>query len=291
MKVFAPAKINLFLDIAGLRPDGYHEIETVFQTVSLSDEMRVVPAGEISLKVLENGGNGCPSDSGNIVWKAAERFFREFGINGGCAIRLKKNLPVQAGLGGGSSDGAAVLKALEKLFLKKSGAAEKRSFQRMAAGLGADVPFFLSGGCALAGGIGEKLTPLPTPKFWAVVVKPKIGLSTKEVYGWYDALRPDPKSLTQRQKIRKMVNLIKLGKPSKDWSGFIYNCFENAVTLKVPEIAQVKQALLAQGAFAALLSGSGSALFGLVGAKSDGEKLRQAMARMGLQAWVVQSVS
>ena len=88
-----------------------------------------------------------------------------------------------------------------------------------------------------------------------------------------------------------MVNLIKLGKPSRDWSEFIYNCFENAVTLKVPEIAQVKQALLSHGAFSALLSGSGSALFGLVGAKSDGEKLRQAMARKGLQAWVVQSVS
>ena len=292
MRILAPAKINLYLDIVGVRSDGYHELETIFQTVNLYDSLEIQKAKPpIALKVSLPGNLDISGLEGpqNIVWKAADRFFKKLKISGACKIAIKKNIPIQAGLGGGSSDGAAVLKALKKIFLKKSGAPQERVLEQAAASLGADVPFFLKGGCAFGEGAGEKLSSLPVPKFWAVLVKPKIGLSTREVYGWYDA-RPPQKPLTGNHKIRKMIGLIRLRKSSRDWSDLIYNCFEDVVYSRVPELGRLKRILLAQGARNALLSGSGSALFGLADSKVQGEKIKRAMVRMGLEAWVVRSV-
>ena len=297
MKILAPAKINLYLDITGVRPDGTHDIETIFQTVSLYDSLEIqisksrpgkaAPSFALDVSAPAGAKNGLEGPR-NIAWKAAEKFFQKYGVGDACRIRLKKQIPVQAGLGGGSSDAAAVLRACERIYLKGSTPGEKAPLREIAGSLGADVPFFLEGGCAFAAGTGDRLSRLPAPEFWAVLVKPDLGLSTREVYGWYDA-HPPQKSLTKQDKIRKMVKLIKLRKPFRDWSGLIYNCFEDVVYTRVPVLRQIKRSLLAHGAENALLSGSGSALFGLVGSRAQGEKLKRAVAGKGLKTWVVQA--
>ncbi len=291
MKIQAPAKVNLYLAILGRLPNGYHELETVFHTVSLSDTLEVVPAPKISLKVTgPQVPKNFPIRRDNIVWRAAAEFIKAFGVKGGLKISLRKNIPVQAGLGGGSTDAAAVLTACSKLFLKKCGNREKAVLHKIAKGLGADVPFFLEGGCAVAGGIGEKLKKLPPARFHAVIVKPKIGLSTPEVYGWYDQTLDGGKPLTPAPEIRKILSPLRSRKPSGAWAEYLFNSFEDVVFMRAPEVGRIKSALIAQGCYAALLSGSGSALFGLVKSKAEGEKISRKLRSQGLKAWAVQAV-
>lgn len=305
MNILAPAKINLYLNITGVRENGYHEIETLFQTVSLYDSLDVralknpgKPSVRLTMEqdasLSAHSGGQCPPDSQNIVWKAAELFFRARGKAGNCSIRLRKNLPIQAGLGGGSSDAAAILKALSRLYPGLPGGSEKLS--RIALKLGADVPFFLKGGCAQASGIGEKITPLrPYPRFWAVVVKPPLGLSTKEVYGWYDRDRKPSKNgagrgLTSKSNLPIMRSLILGRKPAGDWCPYIFNCFEDVVFKRVPELKKVKERLLDGGALNACMSGSGSAFFGIAGSRKKGEELKRKINRFYGQVWVVRSI-
>lgn len=306
MIFLAPAKVNLFLDITGLRPDGYHEIRTVFQTVSLYDRLILSksPKGSprIVFKVRARGEAAklCPSDERNIVWKAADLFFKEFRIDGSCRIVLEKNIPIQAGLGGGSSDAAAALNGLARLFLKKKPKGMERALQKIAKACGADVPFLLQGGCAEASGIGEKIRRIsPTPRFWAVVVKPPVGCPTKDVYQWLDEslgwkkgspAKLSGPELTYRPKIHKITRQMGLRKPAKQWGSLLFNSFEAVVFQKHPQLAQTKQFLLDQGAFAACLSGSGSALFGLVSSKSEGLKIVRAFPPSSGKAWLVRSV-
>ena len=290
MKIPAPAKVNLYLSIGKRRPDGYHDLETVFQTVGLYDELTLLPAKKISLRA---SGLQLPSQfplgSENIVWRAAEYFFRAFGVTSGLKITLKKNIPVQAGLGGGSSDAAAVLKGCAKLFLKKISPKDDKKLHAIARSLGADVPFFLEGGCALATGVGEKLTKLPYAPFHAVIVKPKIGLSTKEVYGWFDQAA-EAGALTPAPQIRKIVRQIRFRKASGKWAGLAFNSFQDVVVRKAPEVGAAISALFGAGCETALLSGSGSAVFGFVKDHAQGKKVSQSLGRSGWRAWAVQSV-
>lgn len=287
IKILAPAKINLFLDVGARRPDGYHEIRTVFQTVALYDEIRVVPlpgAGRIRLKA----SGGAPRGSSNIVWKAAESFLGKYRPDRSCALVLKKNIPIQAGLGGGSSDAAAVLRALSRFWRPPAG-----GLRRIARELGADVPFFLEGGCALAAGTGEKIVPIrPAPDFWAVIVKPRMGLSTREAYGWLDRSRGKraPGGLTRRPGINRILSSIKREDPPEKWAPHLYNGFEEVVFPKAPELARLKRALLENGSLGALLSGSGSALFGVAPDRARAEKIRRGMLGRGARVWLARSV-
>lgn len=288
MKVSAPAKVNLYLEILGRRRDGYHEIKTLFQTVSLCDtlELNSRPASDpsISLKLdcsaLKNGSRGtCPANNTNIVWRAAELFAQSFPMRQELRFTLKKQIPVQAGLGGGSSDAAAALLALATVQRPGKSRAGPR-LSKIAAQLGADVPFFLNKGCALAAGIGEKITPIrPAPKFWAVIVKPPIGLSTREVYGWLDSARARKNSptihLTNTLYLNKIINLIKAGRSAREWCPYLYNRFETVVFEKVKELRAIKSRLLDEGAYNALLSGSGSAIYGIVPSRSAALKIQR----------------
>ncbi len=314
MKVLAPAKVNLFLEVTALRPDRYHEIETLFQTISLYDRLEIQKASaKKSRKSAVNPSSFihfavtgdpklrklCPANASNIVWKAAERFLSAFKINQGVRITLEKNIPIQAGLGGGSSDAAAALNGLAKLFgvKRQKGAAKK--LRAIAKSCGADVPFLLQGGCALATGIGDKVRRLhQTPRFWAVVVKPPEGCPTKDVYGWLDAdrgwarkgRRPVDSGLTYRPRIHRISRLIREKKSAGEWGQHLYNAFEPVVFQKHPRLEKIKRFLLSQGAQAASLSGSGSALYGLVPSKKAGEKVRRALQPSLGKAWVVRSV-
>ncbi|MBI2119393.1 MAG: 4-(cytidine 5'-diphospho)-2-C-methyl-D-erythritol kinase [Elusimicrobia bacterium] len=301
MRLLAPAKINLYLQILKKRKDGYHSLETIFQTISLYDELELKETKQkvprFSLKVIQNGSQktqNCPPDQKNLVWKAAEHFFKEFNLNKSCAIILKKKIPIEAGLGGGSSDAAATLKGLAQLFLKSSYSSSKVQSKLLscASRLGADVPFFLKGGCALGKGIGEKISAItPAPKFWCVIVKPEIGCSTKEAYAWWDETRQKKGlKLTENSNINIMLNSLIKQKGRKTWSLTIKNSFEDIVLSKIPELKKCKREILSQGAESACLSGSGSAFFGIVSSKKVGEEVKKKLLHSYQNVWLVQSL-
>lgn len=301
----APAKVNLYLDILNKRRDGYHELETIFQTVSWYDtiEVRITdcPDTPVSFQVILSDWMkkvkvDCPSDERNIIWKTAKLFLESFKLRKSFKIILNKDVPIQAGLGGGSSDAAASLKAMAEASFGTIRARQWTVLRRMAVRLGADVPFFLQGGCAQASGIGEKMVPIvPVPKFWAVIVKPAIGLSTKEVYQWFDREReliPAHREarLTSRSNLHKIKRLIREKKPAKEWSKYLYNSLERVVLKRVKELKGIKKNLMDCGALNAILSGSGSAIFGIVSSRSEGERVRNSFKGFRGEVRIVHSV-
>ena len=188
MRALAFAKINLSLRVVGRRPDGYHELRTVFQSIALHDELTVRRTnGRFELTCDDVAS---PSGRANLVWRAAEAVWKAAGRSGaprGVALHLVKRIPMQAGLGGGSSDAAAAVRALGRLW------GVSRARQRLIAiALGADVPFFLEGGTALGVDRGDLLFPLPDlPRSWVVVALPPFGVRTKDAFGWFDASAMD----------------------------------------------------------------------------------------------------
>lgn len=247
----AYAKVNLTLAVGEKRPDGYHEVVSVMQRVSLCDTLTAEQTREgITLTCSDPA---LPSGEENLAHRAASLFFRETGIAGGAALTLEKRIPSQAGLGGGSSDAASALLALRKLYAP---ALPDTELETMAAALGSDVPFFIRGGTQLATGRGEVLSPLPPlTDGWFVIVKPTESFSTPSMYRRLDELPP------QSPQSDGMTAALGAGE-LRAVAAALCNSFERAVP---PDSAVwvIREALRAQGALAAMLSGSGSAVFGL----------------------------
>ena len=253
------AKVNLCLDVLGRRADGFHELRTIFQSISLHDELRLRTSRqpEISLTIVGNALLSGEPVHRNLVYRAVDALRREFEIRRGVEIELKKKIPAGRGLGGGSSDAAAALVGYLLLTGKKLPAAR---LMEIAASLGADVPFFLLGGRALGVNKGDEIYPLPDiQKRHILVVSPKeIHVPTPEAYRW---LKARPRGLT------KPVTDPKLWKfCAQCWStqgSGLSNDFEAPVFRRHPRLAQIKRALLQKGAAEATLAGSGSAVFGV----------------------------
>ncbi|MCK4839985.1 MAG: 4-(cytidine 5'-diphospho)-2-C-methyl-D-erythritol kinase [Desulfobulbaceae bacterium] len=260
----APAKINLCLAVKGKRSDGYHELESVMQKLELADivRIRVEEGTGISLSCP---GSDLPEDRTNLVWQAARLLIDEAGVDCRVIIILEKNIPVSAGLGGGSSDAAAVLLALDDLLLTNLG--EERLLG-MALQLGADVPFFIKKNlsAALAKGVGERLTAVPGIHDCEVIlVKPGFGVSTKWVFDNLALttnsnpyiLAPEKDCLSDRYSGSE-VDFLKQAGPA----GF-FNDLESVTVAHYPEIAEIKKLMLADGALVSLMSGSGPTVFGI----------------------------
>ncbi len=264
----APAKLNISLEVFGRRPDGYHDIRSVMVPVSLYDEVAVeeIPGGI----VVECDDPDVPVDAANTCHRAASLFRERAGLPAGVRIRIRKGIPSQAGLGGGSSDAAATLKGLYALTDSRLPPEELLA---LAARVGADVPFFTLGSAALVEGFGEALTPIPwKDPFHAIVVKPPFGMSTRE---GYERLRRGPMEAPPRGQVPSFPDLSAL-------AAAVRNDFEEAWAPARPEIARLKAALLAAGALAAGLSGSGSTVFGLFATAGDAaEALRRMPADAG----------
>lgn len=242
----APAKVNLRLEIVGRREDGYHLLRTWIYPISLWDEL-VVQRGE----GLEVSCDHPEIPKEDLCFKAARLFFEELGLRGGARIELKKGIPVGAGLGGGSSDAAAVLKALRLLWAPELPMEE---LMKVAAKVGADVPFFLVGGAACMGGIGEELiAPLPPLDLWLVLVHPGEPLSTAEVY------RLHGEGLTTPRGRNSIFSKL----PPKRWEEFLYNALEEVAQRLRPSIGELKELLLREGAQGVSMSGSGPTVFGI----------------------------
>ena len=260
----APAKLNLSLQVFGKRPDGYHNIRSVMVPVSLYDEVTVEEA-DAGISV-ECDAPGVPTDAANSCHKAAALFLAWAGTPAGVRIRIRKAIPPESGLGGGSSDAAAALKGLIALTGKHP---PPEALLAMAVRVGADVPFFLPGGAALVEGIGERLTPLPwNVPFHAVIVRPAFGLSTREGYARLGREPGDPPPRGNVPSFRTFT----------DVAAAVRNDFEEAWGPSHPEIAAIRRELLSAGAGAAGLSGSGSALFGLYASERLAREARRKLS-------------
>ena len=278
----SPCKVNLLLNILGRRADGFHELETVFQPVALCDEMTFEPAANgIALSCNDKS---LPTDSGNLVYRAAEKFFAAAKTSSGVKIHLEKKIPLAAGLGGGSGNAATTLLALNELFGKPL-AAEK--LFEIAAALGSDIPFFLQDQPALATSRGEKIQPVE--KFPVLngkaflLIHPGFGISTP----WaYQNLARFPAALNgQKGRAQKLISLLRAGDLSSASAEF-YNSLEAPAFEKFPILKLFKEFLLANGALAALMSGSGSTTFAICGNPTTAESLaEQFKSKFGANNW------
>ncbi len=261
MELRAHAKINLSLAVLGTRPDGYHELRTVFQSLALHDTLEFEPGdGRLSIAC---SSPRVPLDERNLAWKAARLVWEAAGRAGlpSGRLRIAKRVPVQGGLGGGSADGAAALVGWNRLW--DAGLAPDR-LRQLARGLGADVPFFLSAGTALGLDRGDDIRPLAdAPPRWVVLVMPGFGVSTPQAFRWWD------EDESARAGARAAA-----ADPAERGGLAVFNDLEAPVSRRHPELADIRARLAAAGALAAAMTGSGSTMFGLF----DGEPRARAAA-------------
>lgn len=278
----AHAKINLDLRVLGMRSDGFHELRTVFQALSLHDTIACIPRpGRFA---IECTAAGVPLDESNLIWRAADALWRALRRSGPArdvVVRLEKRIPLQAGLGGGSADAAATLLGLARVWRLPIRPAQLTD---VAAALGADVPFFLAGGTALGLGRGDEIYPLADlPRHWIVLLVPGFGVSTSEAYGWYDAERELARGPVQRE-----PQFVPGPWPSR--AAQMINDLEAPIARHHPEIDQMKAALRRAGAAAAAMSGSGSSVFGLFQKRGDALAAVESLSGSGWRVLLTESL-
>lgn len=281
LTVRAHAKVNLDLRVLGVRPDGYHELRTVFQSIELHDTLVCTERpGPFTLKCRVAS---VPLDASNLIWKAAAALWKALGRAGDVTdtvVQIDKQIPIEAGLGGGSTDAAAALLALARLW----GGAPLTLLREVGVTIGADVPFFLAGGTALGLGRGEEIYPLvDMPPHFVAIVRPPFGVSTAEAYAWYDEDRAA--GLREQHEWQ----LMPVPWPSR--AAQMVNDLEAPVVRRHPEITTLKAQLKEGGAVAAAMSGSGSAVFGLFRSRGAAERVVKALCRGGVHGLVSRTLS
>ena len=261
MKKKAYAKINLYLDVISRYDNGYHEVNTIMQTVSLADDIEILLEGEGISLVCDK--KEIPDDSRNIAWRAAELFLSEcpWVKCRGVSINIKKNIPSEAGLGGGSADAAAVLCALNEIF---GYPVKQERLLEIGGNIGADVPFCMVGGTAYASGKGTLITPISDmPDCFIVIAKGKKGISTPWAFGELDRIYENFNEIAYSPyDITVLKESIEAGRVA-DMGGALYNIFEKAVSSICSEVVDIKETMLECGACGALMSGSGTAVYGI----------------------------
>ena len=285
MEVRANAKLNLTLEVLGRRPDGYHEVKTVLQAIDLADRLhfRLAPKLDVECSLPELAGED------NLVWKAADALRRATRCNNGAKIRLEKSIPVGMGLGGGSSDAAATLRALACLWELD---VEEADLQSIAASLGSDVPFFLSGGTALGEGRGDRIADLPPiPEGRIVLLCP-----SDQVAGG-DGPRPSKtarlysllgeESYSDGKRALALANELKEGRFSPE---HMFNVFERVAPEVFPRLERAQRNFLEAGARMVHLTGTGPGLYSFVSEKEDADGILKSLKRMGLEAYCVDTV-
>lgn len=269
----ALGKINLGLDVLGRRENGYHDVRMVMQTLYLYDNVTLIKKEEPGIEI-ESNLYFLPKDSGNIAWKAANLLMEEFNIPGGIKIILNKYIPVAAGMAGGSSNAAAVLYGMNKMY--KLGLSQQELMDR-GVKLGADVPYCIMRGTVLAEGIGEILSPLPTmPKCQILIAKPPVSVSTKAIY---EAI--DSKEIEDHPDIDGIIEGLKKQDLNKIASS-MGNVLEKVTIDMHPEIAQIKNCMLENGALGAMMSGSGPTVFGIFRSRRAAQEAYEKVKAQGI---------
>ena len=273
------AKINLSIDVLGKRPDGYHLVEMIMQTIDLFDIIKIFSIEEDKI-IIESNSKDIPLDSKNIVYKAADLIKNHCNIRKGIKIYIEKNIPIAAGMAGGSSNAAAVLVGLNKLWnLNLS----KEELKVLGLKLGADVPFCIEGEASLAENIGEKLTKIDglSQDAFVLVCKPDLFVSTKEIYKEIDSKiiekRPNNKLLI---KLLKENNIEMLAKN-------MYNVLEEVTKEKYPVIKEIEKVMMENDALGSMMSGSGPTVFGIYDNKEQAENCKQILLESFKQVYVV----
>lgn len=275
------AKINLSIDVLGKREDGYHLVEMIMQTIDLYDRIKISALNEDKI-VIKSKSLDIPLNDDNIVYKAANLIKNKFNINSGVEIYIEKNIPVAAGMAGGSSNAAGVLVGLNKLW--NLGLSEEE-LKAIGLKLGADVPFCISGQAALAENIGEKLTKIEglDEDTFILICKPELFVSTKEIYEEIDS-----KEIKRRPDNKLLINLLK----EKDIEGLsrnMYNVLEEVTKDKYPVIDKIEQIMMQNNALGSMMSGSGPTVFGLYSKLEDAERCKEILLQEFKQVYVVKS--
>jgi 4-diphosphocytidyl-2-C-methyl-D-erythritol kinase len=276
----ASAKINLTLEVLGKRPDGYHEIRTILQTVSLCDYLALETAPDLTFACNLPGWQAERS----LVSRAANLLKQTTNCQAGAAIRLNKHIPLQSGLGGDASDGAAALCGLNHLWGLNQTPGE---LCHLAAQLGSDVPFFLTGGTAIARGRGEEVNPLPgIGQQWLVVLVPPVSIPAAKTATLYGLLQPP--GFTQGEYTDAMVEIISQRLPIHP--DLLYNVFDSVASQAFPRLSGFRQVFVAAGAASVYLAGAGPALFSLHQHKPQAEKVYDNLKHRGLEAYLVETL-
>jgi len=276
----SPAKINLRLEILKKREDGYHELRTVLQKINLHDLLHFSLKKEKGLSITTDHPN-LPVGKRNLVYQAVQSILKKSDYQGGVLVKIEKRIPLGAGLGGGSSNAANALKAMNQLLKINL---PKRELMRMGLEIGADVPFFFFNGAAIASGIGEQLKKIELPELWYVLIYPNFEVSTRWVYQNF--------LLTKRQ---FHFNLHKLLRTPQEISRILWNDLEEVVLREYPQIGVMKKMLYAAGALGTLMTGSGPTVFGVFseegGASEAYKKIKKMVRGKGWVALNVHSIS
>ena len=280
LTIRAPAKINLTLEVIGRRPDGYHDIVSVIQAIDLADVLTLEPAPSIAFTCdrVELAG------ADNLVMKAADLMRKQFKVQMGARLHLKKRIPVAAGLGGGSSDAAAAILGLAQLWDLRPA---RQEMLELAERLGSDVPFFLLGGTALAEGRGDRLTQLPPfPESWAVIVRPPGEIEGK-TGKMYASLTPG--DFTPGQAGTRLVQCLRQGLPPEP--SLFHNCFDNPALRLFPQMESFRARFLEAGAPWARLAGSGPCLFTLLTQPDEAQVLWRRLLEEGTEAYLARTLA
>jgi 4-diphosphocytidyl-2-C-methyl-D-erythritol kinase len=284
--VQCPAKVNLFLEVTGRRPDGYHRLATLFAKINLFDVLDLEPCPGFELEIESLPGQPLAAASDNLVLRAANAFRREFRTGAGARLRLRKRIPMGAGLGGGSSDAAGTLLGLARLYRMERKPGLLPRLRRLALGLGADVPFFLHPAPFCDGrGVGERLRPVSVPKSppYMVLVYPEVEVPTRDVFGRLE--RPGrPAVLTSLAQLGTLEKKLEKGRPVSEWAAHMFNRLEAGVVSAYPEVAQAAQLLRRMGLSGVLMSGSGSSVFGFASSHAEGGRV---VKRLEVYPWRV----
>lgn len=285
IKKKTPAKINLLLSILKRRLDNYHEIETIFQAVSLFDVLTIDYRESNDLRIrIKSNSTEMPTDSSNLVYKASELFFKKTKTKADITIKIEKNIPMTAGLGGGSSDAASTLNALNKI---NNYPLDKNEIKKIAYKLGADVNFFINSGTALGKGIGDILEPLPSPNFGVVLLKPKnVYIKSGWAYEKYAALSIKPALKRSFEMIEGIKN-NDLNLITKN----MFNSLEYAVFKEYPDLKRYKDLLVSHGCLSSMLSGSGPTIFGITETEEQAKNIADSINDPEVDVWGTKTIS
>ncbi len=274
-------KVNLCLEILERRDDGFHELRTVFQSVSLGDTLSIETAASTAVTVPEGGA---PEGPANLCWQAIEAYRERRGWPAGARVQLHKRVPSGAGLGGGSSNAAATLCGLAELDDDPPSA---ETIRELAAGLGSDVAFFVAGGTALGSGRGEELQALPGPReLHLVLARPELSIGTAEAYGLLEA-----GDFSDGSRTLAMADALRRGAGGDEIAEHVHNAFTRAVAGRWPAVAETIEALSEAGAIRAEMSGSGSVCFGLFGDAETAAAAANELRRQDVWATAVRGVA
>jgi len=282
IKINSYSKINLTLNILARREDGYHEIETIMQSINLTDKVIITEEKE-GIEIKCNHPQ-VPVDNQSLAYRSAEKILKKFGIERGVKIEIDKKIPLASGMAGGSANSATILVGINKLFnLNLS----NKDLRKIGEELGMDVPFCIQNGTALAYQRGEKITPLPpiNPPLWIIVINPGFKISTQWAYNNLDL----KEGKGGKNNTKAMIAVLKEGRP-REIAKNLFNYFETLIIKKYPEIGSVKDRLINEGALGAIMSGSGPTVFGIAQNKEKALQIYEKLKPEYKLIWVVHSI-